>query len=260
MAELRDLQQHFMQYVLGGSDAIVADIESTPSLSAVGRMDIYASAYKLRLKEAISTDYAILKCYLGYEQFDSVMETYIALYPSHITNLRYYSVNMATLLATKSPFDQLPVLAELATIEASFANSFDATDQVSVEMEDLAALVPEAWATLQLNFQTSVQVLSFPHNSFVIWKALSDGETPPNLERFPEARSWVVWRRADLISHYRPLDEPEMTALSLAMANESFAMICEALLDFFSEEETPMKAVSYLQSWIQEEMLAGLDY
>jgi len=32
------------------------------------------------------------------------------------------------------------------------------------------------------------------------------------------------------------------------------------LLDFFSEEETPMKAIVFLQSWIAEEMLEGFDY
>ena len=68
-----------------------------------------------------------------------------------------------------------------------------------------------------------------------------------------------MWRRADLVSHYRALDEAEYEALELAMQGEDFSAMCERLLDFFSEEETPMKAVGFLQSWIQDEMLSELN-
>jgi hypothetical protein len=260
MASLRQLQQDFMHYVLGESSEIVPQIESTSALSATGRLDIYAIAYKLRLKEAISTDYEVLHTYLGDEQFDRVMESYITHYPSHITNLRYYSIEMVTLLKTQAPFNLHPVLAELATIESSFATSFDSKDQPIITLNELATLAPEAWATLQLNFQPSVQVLPMVFNSFAIWRAVSNDEAPPILETPSEGVHWVLWRRADLISHYRPLDAAEHVALNLALQGENFAVICEALLDFFSEEDTPMKAVSYLQSWITEEMLSSLAY
>jgi hypothetical protein len=263
MAESRQLlklQQDFMHYVLGESSEIVPQIESTPALSAIGRLDIYATAYKLRLKEAITTDYEVLHTYLGDEQFDSVMETYIKHYPSHITNLRYYSIDMTALLKTQAPFNQHPVLAELATIESSFANSFDSKDQSIITLNELATIAAEAWATLQLNFQPSVQILPMAFNSFAIWRAISNDDAPPALETASENLNWVLWRRADLISHYRPLDVAEHVALNLALQGENFAVICEALLDFFSEEETPMKAVSYLQSWVTEEMLSSLDF
>jgi len=257
--QLHDLQQNFMNYVLGESSDMVEKIESTPALSAKGRLDIYATAYKLRLKEAITTDYAKLHSYLGDEQFDAVMERYIDKYPSHITNLRYYSISMPILLREERPFNQMPVLAELATIEAAFADSFDAEDHSFVTINNLAELAPEAWATLQLKFQKSVQVLTIEHNSFAIWQALSAEETPPEANKLEPVVSWVLWRKADLVSHYRALDAAEFSALELAMQGENFSTICERLLDFFSEEETPMKAVGYLQSWIQEEMLSELN-
>ena len=55
--QLRQLQQDFMHYVLGEQSEIVTQIESTPVLSAKDLLDIYATAYKLRLKGAISTNY-----------------------------------------------------------------------------------------------------------------------------------------------------------------------------------------------------------
>jgi len=258
MSELHDLQQNFMNYVLGESSDMVENIESTPALSAKGRLDIYAYAYKSRLKEAISTDYDKLFSYLGDEQFDALLERYIEKYPSHVTNLRYYSTNMSSLLREEAPFNQIPVLAELATIEAAFADSFDAEDHSFVTITNLAELAPEAWATLQLDFQKSVQILAMEHNSFEIWKALSDEEAPPEATNSEQVVMWVMWRRSDLVSRYRALAEPEYEALKLAKTGENFSVICEKLLDFFSEEETPMKAVGFLQSWIEEEMLSEL--
>ena len=259
MPDLQDLQSHFMDYLLDESSVIIDDIESTPMLSAKGRLDIYATAYKLRLKEAITTDYDKLASYLGDKRFDQLMDRYIEKHPSHTTNLRYFSIDLPELVREEAPFNQLPELYELACIERSFANSFDAKDQQFATIDDLASLPEKAWETLSFTFQKSVQLLWLEYNSFPIWKALSNDSTPPKSEK-TEIVAWVLWRRSDLISHYKILSEFEITILELAMKGETFSVMCEKLLDFFSEQETPMKAISYLQSWIQEEMLSGLKY
>jgi len=46
--------------------------------------------------------------------------------------------------------------------------------------------------------------------------------------------------------------------MQLAMQGKNFAELCESLLEFYSEEETPLKAITFLQSWIQDEQLAAL--
>lgn len=102
MSELQDLQYRFMDYLLDQSSEVVDDIQSTPVLSAKDRLDIYASAYKLRLKEAITTDYDKLAAYLGDKQFDQLMERYIEKYPSHTANLRYFSIDLHGIGARRS--------------------------------------------------------------------------------------------------------------------------------------------------------------
>jgi len=259
MSELKDLQQHFMNYLLDEPSTIIDEIESTPMRSAEGRLAIYASAYKSRLKEAILTDYDKLASYLGDEQFDNVMDRYIEKHPSHTTSLRYFSINLPELVRDEAPYNQFPELYEIASIERGFANSFDAKDTVFTTINDLATLPPEAWETLSFEFQQSAQILNLKHNSFSIWKALSEDLQPPKLE-LAEQVNWVVWRRSNLVSHYRALSIEEEVALRLAIKGETFAAICEQLLQFFSEEETPVKAITFLQSWVEEEMLAGLNY
>jgi len=259
MSELKDLQHRFMNYLLDEPSTIVDEIESTPMRSAEGRLAIYGSAYKSRLKEAILTDYDKLASYLGDDQFDGLMDRYIEKYPSHTTSLRYFSIHLPELVRDEAPFNQHAELYELAFIERVFADSFDAKDTVFTTINDLATLPPEAWGTLSFSFQKSAQIIELKHNSFSIWKALSEEGQPPQLEKTDQV-SWIVWRRANLVSHYRLLSVEEEVALSLAMNGDSFAVICEQLLQFFSEEETPVKAIGFLQSWVNEEMLAGLNY
>lgn len=260
MSELRELQQSFMDHLLGSTSTIEQHIQSTKNFSASKRLNIYAYAYKARLKEAISTDYEKLHSYLGDEQFDQVMERYIEKHPSQQTNLRYYSIEMANLLRTEEPFNQYPMLAELAYIEAAFANSFDAADSAVINIEYLAALPPEAWGTLRLNFQASVQILSLKLNSFAVWKALAAENGPPETTNHDTLDNWLLWRDAELITRYRPLAAAEADAMKLALQGKFFADICEQLLNHFSEQDTPIKAVSFLQTWIQEGLVANLDY
>ncbi|PCH85581.1 MAG: DUF2063 domain-containing protein [Piscirickettsiaceae bacterium] len=256
MSTLQHLQNEFINHLLSEPSDIVQHIQSTPTYSASERLNIYAYAYKARLKEALETDYEKLHNYLGDEQFDQLLELYIKKHPSKHTSLRHFGTSMVTLLSEEAPYKQLPVLAEIATIEAAFADSFDAKDANVVTLDNLAALPPAAWETLNFSFQPSLQLPPLSFNSFDIWKALGNEQAPPETEPFEQANMWVIWRDIELISRYRPLSEAEAAALSLAVVGMPFPTICEELLNHFTEDETPLKAISFLQNWVQEGLIS----
>ena len=256
MSGLRNLQADFFRHLLDDSeDRIVGQIESNRQCSAQQRMALYANAYVLRLKEAITTDYPCLQAYLGDEQFDHLMTLYIKQYPSQQTNLRYYSQHMVRLLEQTAPYTEYPELAEIALIEQVFANSFDAANCDPVSLDALSALAPSAWVGLALTFQDAVQLVPLRYNSFPLWRALSKEETLP--EKVRDESTWLVWRQ-DLVSRYRGLQEAEATVLSAAMSGASFAEICTRLLAFYDENTTPVMAVGYLKNWIQDQMVKSL--
>ena len=147
-------------------------------------------------------------------------------------------------------------VAEIARIEQAFGDSFDAADCQCASLDQLAQLDPEAWATLTLRFHGAVKLLPQHYNSFQIWRALSNEETPP--QKTADDTSWVIWRK-DLVSQYRALEHPERTALTIALSGGSFAEICAALLEHFNEQETPQQAVGYLQRWINDQMVCELN-
>ncbi|MBL4783669.1 MAG: putative DNA-binding domain-containing protein [Porticoccaceae bacterium] len=255
MSALLQLQHEFMDFLLGEPSDITRHIQSTPTYSATKRLNIYAYAYKARLKEALETDYEKLHSYLGDEQFNQLLELYIKKYPSKQTSLRYFGASMTHLLNDEEHYNKLPILAEIARIEYAFADSFDAKDASISTLEELTALPPDAWQTLSFSFQASLQLLPLKYNSFAVWRALSDEQTPPETKQSKENNLWLIWRDNQLISRYRALAKPEAAAISLAVDGLSFPAVCEELLNYFDEDETPVKAIGFLQTWIQEGLI-----
>jgi len=255
VSALRQLQQAFFGHLLSKPTDIIDHIESTAGTSAEQRLHIYASGYRSRLKEAISTDYERLHGYLGEPLFEQLMDDYIDKYQSHHPSLRYYSQYMPAFLAHQAPFSEHPEIAEIARIEQALNISFDAANCIAIATEQLAELTPDKWPSMRLQFHASTQLISCNYNSFQIWKAISEEQTPPGLEQ--ETSTWLVWRK-DLISQYRALTGAEAHMLELALTGADFSTLCEALLGYYDEEQTPRQAVIYLQSWINEMMVCEL--
>ncbi len=256
MTQLRELQQSFMKHLQGEPSKVEKHIQSTPDATAQRRLDIYAIGYRLRLKEAITTDFDCLHGYLGDELFEQLMDSYINQYPSQHPSLRYYSQYLVELLSTQKPFADYPEIVEIAKIEQAFNYSFDAADCTTLSTEDLSKIAVESWPTLQIKLHDSVQLLPCKHNSFAIWKALTEENNPPDLEQ--DNTTWIIWRK-DLISRYRALDSAETYALTCIIEGGNFSELCEGLLDYFDEEHTPAQAVSYLQTWLNELMICGFE-
>jgi hypothetical protein len=255
IGQLRELQQSFMKHLLGTPSEVIEHIQSTTDASAKQRLGIYASGYRLRLKEAITSDFGCLHGYLGDAMFDHLMDCYIDKYQSQHPSLRYYSQHITELLTQQKPFADFPQLVEIANIEQAFNNSFDATDCTAIDIEYLGQIAVESWPTLKIQLHASVQLLSCNHNSFAIWKALTEENTPPALIK--ENSTWLIWRK-DLISRYRALSDAETCALAHAMQGDNFSDLCEGLLEHFDEELTPVKAVTFLQTWVNEMMVCRI--
>lgn len=258
MSALHKLQLQFLDYLLDDSQQnIVKQTESTDHSSAEQRLQYYGNAYRMRLKEVLSSDFENLHTYIGDQLFDELMEMYIDHYPSSNTSLRDYGAHMLELVTTTNPFMRWPELAEIARIELAFNQSFDVADiEVYTEIE-LQTLSAVNWPRFTLKFSDSVELISLEYNSFQIWRALAQGETPP--EKRLESNTWLIWRQ-DLVSRYRSVEDPERAALDAALSGDSFSRICLTLNTYFTDQQTPVTALAYLRQWIRQEMVSSLNY
>ena len=256
---LNQLQDGFQDYLLipNPGHPFQSQVVGNGQASAEFRLQIYAEAYRLRLEEALETDFEALHSLLGDEQFHELCLRYIDAYPSSHYSLRYFGRSMSDFLRAVSPYAAQGVLADLADFEWSLVDAFDASDDPIVTVEDMGRLPPEAWPCLRFEYHASVQHLELTWNAPQIWAAIKNQQTPPAPEKLGSPQRWLVWRQ-DYQSYYRPLSDSEASALDCARAGKNFAELCEGLCAQMEEEKVAATAARFLQRWVSDGLVQNV--
>lgn len=254
---LHDLQQNFQAHVLHGDASILDLISSNVLPSPEARLSIYTNAYRLRLLEALATDYPGLHTLTGDELFEQIGRNYISVYPSAHYSIRYFGQHLSCFLAETIPYRESPVLAEMARLEWALSLAFDAADDVVLAETTLACFPPDSWPDMRLRLHASVQRQDFQWNVAELWTAIDQQHTPVPPQRYPQPQSWLVWRR-DYQNYFRKLDDTEAWALDYVMAGNNFAALCEGLCAYIEPEQVGMLAAGYLKGWVRAGVVAEL--
>lgn len=263
MSELRRIQRTVQSYLRapasGAAQAALANIVATGgSVAREVRLHIYANAYRARLVDALSVDFAGLHAYLGDDAFAELVSAYIARHPSRYFSLREVGGQLAAFLQATAPYAQHIELQDLAQFEWALCHAFDAASAGCASSSDFAALAPERWPELKLQFVPALCAIALRSNAPALWKALSAEQKPPAVELLAEPQGWIVWRR-DLKLLFRPLDAVERIALEVFTKGAAFGEMCVALADKLPEPEIPSRAAALMQQWLQEGLLAGVE-
>ena len=252
MSQLAQLQSDFQAYIIDDvkGAAFKTQIVNDKKVGVKKRLGIYYDAYRLRIIEALTNVYPMVKALLGEKMFNRTARSYIDQYPSTYRNMRWVGDQMQIHIEKILP--QHPVAAEMAAFEWALSLAFDAEDAPNLTLQDLAAIPPEDWADLKFAFHPSLQMLQLHWNVLPIWGALHSEKRPPKSVKTNVA--CLIWRM-DLNSHYRSLDTAEHAALQSLIAGASFGTLCEQLQENASEEEATMQAAQYLSGWLNDGLI-----
>jgi hypothetical protein len=253
---LRELQQDMQRHLLGEESGVSAAIVDAPPLPAADRLAIYRNAYQVRLIDAMHDTYPVLHGLLGDEAWLELGQAYVAGHPSVFRSIRWYGGGLGTFMANCPPYDE-PILAEIALLEWTLAEVFDARDAEVLERAALAAVAPAEWASLAFEFHPSLRRLEFSWNTTAVWKAMSAAETPPRPERSAAPVLWLLWRQ-NLQNYFRSMGSVESAALQSALCGRSFGDICEDLSALLPDEEIPAAAAGLLGTWADSGILVGM--
>lgn len=255
MSGLRDTQRAFRDYVLtGDASAIAPSVCDASGADALSRLGVYAEAYRLRLLEALASDYPVLRAMAGEEGFDRVGRRYIEQRPSRHFSIRWFGAGFAESLRGA---EVEPWYAELAAFEWAMTEVFDAADAAVLAVEDMAALAAEQWPGMRLIPHPSMRRLDLHWKIPQLWKAAQEGAAPEPPLREPRAAAWVLWRR-ELRNYFRSLAPKEAWALDEARSGVSFADLCQGLCDWVGEADAPLQAAGLLKGWVQEGLIAAV--
>lgn len=259
---LAELQAELQDFVLDKAQDVSDLTLETSVFSKHERLRIYHEAYKLRLIDALRSDYPALCIYLGEDTFVAIATEFIAANPSHHPSLRWLGEKLPTFLRTHNSWQQHIHIVELAEFEWAQAMSFDAADSALATLDDVRELQPEQWMKMQLAFHPSLQHLGCYSNALNLWNMLVKAE----VENIPEEISvevsdtnqdWLIWRE-NLQVIYRPLDTAEAWALNTFLQGKNFSDVCNGLCEWFEEEQVPMQAAQYLQQWIRSGLVGKI--
>ena len=81
--------QRFLNNVVGGA-----------RLDSIGRVQVYAGAYFLRLREVLVSDFPAVARILGDQRFDQMAREYLREYPSRDPSVRYLGRALVEFLGT----------------------------------------------------------------------------------------------------------------------------------------------------------------
>lgn len=255
MSDLRQLQQRFQRYVLRGTGDIAPHIAGAETASE--RLAIYAEAYRLRLMEALETDFVGLRAALDPAEFAAMAHAYIDTYPSTHPSLRHYGGALAAFLARDDRYRGRPLLAELAAFDWALTDAFDAPDAAVLTLDTLAALAPERWGGMRLQPHPSLVRLDLYWNAPAIWKAADSAAPLPVAERSERAIAWAVWRQ-ELQTYFRSLPPAEAWALDAVRGGRDFAAVCEGLCEWVDPDDAAVHAAGLLKQWIHDGMLRDI--
>lgn len=253
---LVDLQSGFQDYILQRNDRVLTRVESTATLAAERRLDIYYHAYRLRLIDVLSDTFERVALYIGEESFESAARAYIEQHPSATRNLRDYGISFPAFLARYFADD--PEVAELAEMDLRLRHAFDGVDADVLRVADLAAIQPHEWDDVVFTLHPTASLQQFHWNTPVLWQHLSDEQTPPPATALAQPIAWLFWRK-ELQPHFRSLSREEHHALQALRDGRTFGAICLSLAETFPELDVTTRIAGWLRAWLDEGVLMKRD-
>jgi hypothetical protein len=255
---LRELQEQLQAHLLSGDERIAHRVVDTPRVTASTRLGIYADAYRLRLLEALRTDFPALHTLAGDEEFERIGRAYIDAHPSDHFSIRHFGKALAGFLQAHEVWRRVPVYAEMAAFEWALGLSFDAADSPPLGVDDMAEIPPQSWGHMRLGLHPSLQRLDLRWNVPVLWKAIDEEQPPQAPVSGDYPQGWLIWRR-DLRTLFRSLSVDEAWAIDSVRDGTHFAAMCEGLCEWHDENHAAAQAALYLRRWVQDGLVVRIE-
>lgn len=244
---LRELQEAFWRSLAaapgGDPDPLLVDaVAPMPPLDADARVAVYAGMYFARLLDALREDFPHVAALLGDEAFEALIARYVARHPSGHPSLRHLGGGLPALIASEPDPEWPPWTADVARLEWTRVDVFDAPDAVPLTADDLRRVPAEQWPALRFALVPAVATLVAGWPVHRLWSS----EPPDQLAAGRTALR--VWREGFFV-YQAPMDRAEESLLERLIAGQPFAAMCEAA-------DGPADAAALLLRWLEDGLIA----
>jgi hypothetical protein len=237
-----------------GAGRLGAVVLGDDRLSAEARVDIYANMYFYRILDALKEDFPATLAVLGDDNFHNLVTGYILEYPPTDPSISHCGRFLADYLRDHPMRERAQFVADLAKLERSVVEVFQAPDAPELTADALGAITPADWPALKLRLHPSAQILALEWRVSKLLRAVEEHREWNAAER--DAVKVLVWRNNARV-YYRDLEQAEADALEAVLSGAPFGEICEVVAGS-SEGSDPAAAMNQmLARWLSDRVLAS---
>ncbi len=264
------------------------------ALPASERLEIYANMYFFRLHDCLREDFPRTAAWLGADRFHNLATDLLLAHPSSHPSLRFLGAPLPRFIAGHPLAGDYPGLADMARLEWSRADIFDAAEAPALTRDRLAALPQERVGDGRLRPIPALRLLRLEYDVVPLWRRLEkdaggaaagshgggsgSGNAAPDVDGAADEAGHQhrcdpgapgdaarrkpiavrIWRNGFIVYH-KQMDDDEALCLEGALAGEPLARLCQRLAAGRSVARATARVGRILQGWLDDGILTSID-
>jgi hypothetical protein len=239
-----DAARRFAEAHLGGNER----------LSPVQQLEIYREQFWLRHTASLLEDFPGVSGVLGQSAWDELVWDYLESDVLASYSLRDLGASFAAFIAARPAFEAQAIVVDMARLEWTHVEVFDADDAPRLDPAKLAAVPEDAWERARLLPDPALCLLSLDYPVAALRQSLITADKRDGNEAIPlperEPTLLAVHRRERMIFH-DPLDRGQFCLLAALAAGSPLALACEtaAAECGISPEDLSADLETWFSSW-----------
>jgi uncharacterized protein len=256
MSELDRLQRSLATALVhAGEVPGIAPTFAGDAASVAERLAVYRGNVIGASTKALANAYAIVAKIVGAEFFEGLAREYLRRHPSTSGDLNALGAHFAGFVAEFPHVQDLPYLPDVARMEWLAHLAYYAPDDAPLDLARLAAVPPEAHASLRLTLAAGSALLESPWPLARIWEVHQDdyaGEFAVDLESGPDR---ILVHRPRFRVRIQALTPGEFAFLQRAHFGAPLAKSLEAAL----AAEASFDLAPALTRWVETRVICAFD-
>ncbi|WP_367718062.1 DNA-binding domain-containing protein [Nitratireductor sp. GISD-1A_MAKvit] len=172
----------FGSVLLNPEGATPQGVSGPRGKAAQKRFNVYRNNVTHSLVTALTEIFPTVVQILGFENFRMIARDFVRAHPPRSRLVFEYGQEFDQFLAGYAPIRHLEYLPDVARLERAWLDAYHAADHAPLAPTDLAALPPEALATLIFTPHPATRLVSSSYAVHTIFTAHRDGPMPKRID------------------------------------------------------------------------------
>lgn len=212
---MKKILEKLQNSIIGNNEQAIDLLKANSKISKQKQLQIYQEVYKIRLLQAVKSDYPTFCFYMGEEKSDKIISDFVENNNSEFYSLDFYPFKFADYIKNKNISAEAK---QLATLECYIAQIFYAKDSIALTAQNITEMNETQLEEFRFKPRTASTIFQFDYDVENYLQKFRAGEKPIQIE----ARKnyiYIVRNNNEVKRFY--LDEEEFVTLNNLLSGQS---------------------------------------